>query len=79
MHHCTAFECSMNGSNNQVESDSKPLSLCPTCLRKLCWNLQVEPTAYLQRLERFCRKAGFRKDAEWYARAIQILSTRDPG
>jgi archaemetzincin len=79
MQHCTAFECSMNGSNSQVESDAKPLRLCPTCLRKLCWNLQVEPTAYLRRLERFCRKAGFLEDAEWYARAIQVLFTRDPG
>lgn len=33
----------MNGSNSLPESDSKPLHLCPVCLRKLCWNLRVDP------------------------------------
>ncbi len=50
MQHCTAFECNMNGSNNREESDRKPLHLCPVCLRKLCWNLQVEPVSYLEKL-----------------------------
>src|SRR5215469_12791404 len=47
MHHCTAFLCLMNGSNNQEERDQRSLHLCPVCLCKLCWNLQTEPIPYL--------------------------------
>jgi len=47
MKHCIAFACLMNGSNHREESDSRPLHLCPVCLRKLLWNLQVEPLPYL--------------------------------
>src|SRR5262249_31133159 len=43
MQHCTVYECSMNGSNSLAESDRKPLHVCPVCLRKLCWNLRLEP------------------------------------
>lgn len=33
--HCIYFACLMNGSNHQKESDSRPIFLCPVCLRKL--------------------------------------------
>ena len=48
------------------------MHLCPVCLRKLCWNLQVEPVPYLKRLEGFCRQHGL-GDAGWYARAAEAL------
>jgi archaemetzincin len=68
MQHCTAFRCLMNGVNNDAERDSRPLHPCPVCLRKLCWNLQVEPVAYLRRLAAFFRTHGF-AEAEWCGRA----------
>ena len=37
----------MSGSNHQEERDARLLHLCPVCLRKLCWNLRVEPVPYL--------------------------------
>jgi archaemetzincin len=58
MRHCTAFACLMNGSNNQQESDRRPMHLCPVCLRKLLWNLQIEAVPYLRRLEEFGRRNG---------------------
>src|SRR5262249_41027531 len=58
MQHCTAYECSMNGSNSLEESDRRPLHLCPICMRKLCWNLQVEPVAYFKQLQTICRQHG---------------------
>jgi archaemetzincin len=70
--HCIAFSCLMNGSNSQEESDRRPLHPCPVCLRKLCWNLQVEPVPYLKRLEGFCRP-HCPEDAGWYARAAEAL------
>jgi archaemetzincin len=71
--HCITHECIMNGSNSQKESDSRPLYLCPACLRKLCWNLQVEPAAYMQRLRGFCQHNGLLEEAEWYRRALGAL------
>lgn len=73
MWHCTAFECLMNGSNHQEERDSRPLHLCPVCLRKLCWNLQVETVPHLERLGAFWREQGFPEEADWYGMAVAAL------
>jgi archaemetzincin len=72
MQHCMAFRCLMNGSNHQQERDSRPFNPCPVCLRKLCWNLQVEPVAYLRRLAAFCRAQEF-DERDWFARAAEEL------
>ena len=71
--HCTAFECNMNGVNHQAEADSKPLHLCPVCLRKVCWNLQADPKPYLSKLLTFCQENGLQDEVEWYAQAIVAL------
>jgi archaemetzincin len=73
IHHCTAFRCLMNGSNHQGERDARPLHLCPVCLRKLCWNLGVEPVAYLTKLKAFCQRNGLDAESGWYERAIVTL------
>lgn len=72
--HCTAYLCLMNGSNHQEEKDRRPLRLCPVCLRKLCWNLQVEPRPYLKKLEDFCRKARLDAESGWYEKAVLVLA-----
>ena len=77
MRHCIAFECNLNGVNHQAEGDSKPLHLCPVCLRKLCWNLQVDPLRYLARLQTFCQENDLGDEVAWYARAIRALSVRN--
>lgn len=35
LRHCVYYDCLMNGSNHLEEADSRPLHLCPICLRKL--------------------------------------------
>ena len=72
MWHCIAFACLMNGSNHQEERDSRPMDLCPVCLRKLLWNLQADPVLYLKRLGEFSREHGL-DEAGWYARAEAAL------
>ena len=72
--HCTAFQCNMNGSNSLPESDRQPLHLCPVCLRKVLWNLQVEPDAYLKALEKFCTEQKLDDEAAWYAEARESLT-----
>ena len=74
MQHCTAFHCLMNGSNHQAERDARPLYLCPVCLRKLCWNLRVEPGPYLTKLQTFCRKNGLDAESGWYKKATEALA-----
>jgi archaemetzincin len=71
--HCTAFDCNMNGVNSQDEGDRKPLTLCPACLRKVCWNLQIEPVKYLGELEAFCRENKLMAEAAWYHDAATVL------
>jgi archaemetzincin len=73
MMHCTAFRCLMNGCNSLEESDRAPLHPCPVCLRKVCWNLQVEPISYLKRLAAFCATHLGNAEAGWYARAAEVL------
>jgi archaemetzincin len=74
--HCTAFACNMNGSNNLDEGDRRPLTMCPICLRKICWNLQVDPPVYLSRLEAFCGEHELTREAEWYKQAIEALADK---
>ena len=74
--HCTAFACNMNGSNSLPESDRQPLHFCPVCLRKVCWNLRVDPAKYLAELEAFCRKHDLEEEAEWYAKARVVLNPK---
>jgi archaemetzincin len=73
MKHCTAFACNMNGANSVSETDRHPLYLCPVCLRKLLWNLEVEPRAYLADLEAFFRQHQFLDEAAWCSRAAERL------
>jgi archaemetzincin len=72
--HCTAYLCLMNGSNHQEEKDRRPMHLCPVCLRKLCWNLRVEPVPYLMKLRAFCQKNALDPESRWYERAIVALA-----
>ena len=76
MHHCVFHECNMNGSNHLDEALRTPTTLCPMCLRKLCWNLQVEPAAYVKKLEAFCEKHGMAEDAKAYRRAWELLGAK---
>jgi archaemetzincin len=73
--HCTAHLCLMNGSNRRGERDARPLYLCPVCLRKLCWNLGVEPVAYLPNLKAFWRHNGLDPESRWYEKAVAALAT----
>jgi archaemetzincin len=74
MRHCTAYSCLMNGSNHQEEKDRRPMHLCPVCLRKLSWNLSIEPIPYLTGVKTFCSQNGFDTEAGWYDKAVKILS-----
>ena len=71
--HCTYFNCLMNGSNHLVESDRRPLHLCPVCLRKLQWSIGFEVLKRYTELERVDRAAGFTDEVDWLSRRINTV------
>jgi archaemetzincin len=71
--HCTFFNCLMNGSNHLVESDRRPLHLCPVCLRKLQWSMGFDVLERYRALERVIRADGFVGEADWLTDRIRIL------
>lgn len=75
--HCVWYECNMNGSNHDEESDRRPMHLCPVELHKLYHSLGGKLDIHLrdQRLAEFFESVGLIDDANWYkARAAFISS-----
>ncbi len=73
MQHCIAGRCLMNGCNHQAEADRAPLYPCPVCMRKLLWNLQIDPAAWLRRLAAFCSTHGL-ADGRQFGQAAEMLA-----
>ena len=73
--HCIFFNCVMNGSNHLQESDSRPLTLCPVCLRKLQFSIGFDVVDRYRSLLKFYQKAGFAPETQWVTKRLQrILS-----
>ena len=73
MLHCVYFQCNMNGANNLDEARRTPLPFCPICLRKLCWNLKVDPELYLRKLLEFSAKHHLAESVTWYESALAAI------
>jgi archaemetzincin len=71
--HCTYFNCLINGSNHLVESDRRPLHLCPVCLRKLQWSIGFDVLERYAALERINRAVGFIDQADWLSSRIKVM------
>jgi archaemetzincin len=63
--HCIHFRCVVNGSNHLDESDSRPMHLCPVCLRKLQHGVGFDVVRRYEGLLRFYQKAGLDDEARW--------------
>lgn len=72
MHHCPYFESAMNGSNHRMESDRRPLYLCPVDLAKLMWNLDVDPQKRYHALAEITEEYGFQAESEFYRRSLEV-------
>lgn len=66
--HCTDEPCNMKGA----ACLSGPLHLCPPCLRKLCWNRQVDLLTYLQRLREFLGRSDLVEASARYDRMLTL-------
>jgi len=71
--HCIYYECLMNGSNHRMESDRRPLWLCPVCLRKLTWILDINPLERYQNLATISQEMGLEKETVFFRESIRIL------
>ncbi len=71
--HCIYFQCLMNGSNHLQESDSRPFSLCPVCLRKLQFSIKFDVVDRYQTLNYFYKKAGFENEAGWVSKRLKWI------
>jgi archaemetzincin len=70
MHHCIYFSCPVNGSNHLAENDSRPMHLCPVCLRKLHFVVGFDPAARDRDLLAIYQRFGFANEAEWTQRRL---------
>lgn len=73
LQHCVFFRCVLNGSNHLQESDSRPLALCPVCLRKLQHSIGFDVTERYRRLLGFYQKAGFHEEALWVSGRLRRI------
>ncbi len=79
MHHCTAWDCNMCGSNHRRESDRHPLWMCPECMAKLCWAVSCDPGARYRDLHRFCAEHGLKDAAAFYRTSCRRLGVAVDG
>ena len=71
--HCIYFKCVLNGSNHLQESDSRPVHLCPVCLRKLQHSIGFDVVDQYSKLFRFYKKVGFDDETRWTADRLKRI------
>ena len=74
MHHCTEYECLMNGSNSLEESDRQAKVLCPVCLRKLHHALGFDIVRRYEGLAALYRQDGLDEHASWMDQRVKELN-----
>lgn len=74
--HCTNAICSMNGTNNLTEADSKPNRLCSVCLSKLYWNLEFNNIQRLSDLKDFFKTHGLESDYQLADQDLKLLTKK---
>jgi archaemetzincin len=65
INHCIFYRCDMSGSNSLEEMDSRPIHLCPICLKKLAWNSGLDIIEREQKLLKFYNENKFKEEYNW--------------
>ena len=71
---CIYFHCLMNGSNHLVESDARPMHLCPVDLRKLQESIGFDVVERYRGLLEFSASMQFLEEAEWLRRRLKFIT-----
>jgi archaemetzincin len=74
VNHCRAFTCLMSGCTGLVEHDTTPLHLCPLCMAKLGWRLNLNVQRRYHDLAQFFMKHDLSVEARWYHRQAVRLA-----
>lgn len=72
--HCDAYACVMNGVAHLDELDATPLRLCPVCLRKLLWLVDVDPLQRYRDLAQHYQALGLDAELTWVRARVERLS-----
>jgi archaemetzincin len=73
IHHCTAWECGMNGSNNLAETDRHPLPFCVECEQKVWWACGLEPAKRYERLARWAAEHELEEEARFWKSSLERI------
>lgn len=73
--HCIAYECCMNGSNHQAESDQTPLVFCPECDAKLWWACGLNVSTRASALHAFAKQHALDPDAAQWEKIARALGS----
>jgi archaemetzincin len=73
MSHCVYWKCVVAGSNHQAEADSRPLHVCPVCLRKLYSAIRFDPAKREEDLAKVLRELGITDEADWSERRARWI------
>jgi len=71
IHHCTAYECNMNGANNIREVDDSPIHVCTVCLRKLHHALGFDPKERYEAMSKFYKRNGLDDELAWITERLK--------
>lgn len=73
MKHCVNAVCTMNGSNNLSETDTKPNRLCSECTAKLAWNLNFNPYNRAIELQNFFLRHKMKEDFQKTKKDVHLM------
>ncbi len=65
INHCRAFSCVMSGCTGLAEHDSNPMHLCPLCMAKLAWRLNLKVQRRYRDLAQFFMRQELSDQARW--------------
>ncbi len=74
MQHCIFYSCPVNGSNHLAENDSRPMQLCPVCLRKLHAIVGFDPVERDRKLQEVYQQFQFLDEAAWIQRRLRAVA-----
>jgi archaemetzincin len=73
VNHCRAFSCVMSGCTGLVEHDTTPMHLCPLCMSKLGWRLNLKVQRRYRDLAQFFMKQSLSPEARWnHRQAVRL-------
>jgi len=72
--HCVKYKCALNGANSLEEADTRPMWLCPECLKKLSWNFNQLPSEHYKRMKEFWAKQGENEFSGFYENNLERIN-----